>query len=95
MAPAISETMCWSASNTMELVGYGESAAVPYYGDTQESLTAYLNALPPLNGSPFALESILNRLPDGSHAAQAGVDIALHDSVGKAGRSAALPHVRT
>ncbi len=65
------------------LVGYGESAAVPYYGDTQESLTAYLNSLPPLNGSPFSLESILNRLPDGSHSAQAGVDIALHDLWGK------------
>jgi L-alanine-DL-glutamate epimerase-like enolase superfamily enzyme len=65
------------------LAGYGESAAVPYYGDTQESLTAYLNSLPPLNGSPFALESILNSLPDGSHAAQAGVDIALHDLWGK------------
>ncbi len=65
------------------MVGYGESAAVPYYGDTQESLTAYLNSLPPLNGSPFSLESILNRLPDGSHSAQAGVDIALHDLWGK------------
>jgi L-alanine-DL-glutamate epimerase-like enolase superfamily enzyme len=65
------------------LVGYGESAAVPYYGDTQESLTAYLNALPPLGDSPYALESILNSLPDGSHAAQAGVDIALHDLCGK------------
>jgi len=65
------------------LVGYGESAAVPYYGDTQESLTAYLNALPALGDSPYALESILNSLPDGSHAAQAGVDIALHDLWGK------------
>jgi L-alanine-DL-glutamate epimerase-like enolase superfamily enzyme len=65
------------------LTGFGESAAVPYYGDTQESLTAYLNALPPLGDSPFALESILNCLPDGSHAAQAGVDIALHDLWGK------------
>jgi L-alanine-DL-glutamate epimerase-like enolase superfamily enzyme len=63
--------------------GYGESAAVPYYGDTQESLSAYLNALPPLSDSPFALESILNGLPEGSHAAQAGVDIALHDLWGK------------
>ena len=63
--------------------GYGEAAAVPYYKDTQESLTAYLNALPPLGDSPFAVESILNSLPDGSHAQQAGVDIALHDLWGK------------
>jgi len=65
------------------LTGYGESAAVPYYGDTQESLMSYLNSLPPLGGDPFALESVLKNLPDGSHAAQAGVDIALHDLWGK------------
>lgn len=65
------------------VTGYGEAAAVFYYGDTQESLMAYLNNLPPLSESPFALESILKHLPDGSHAAQAGVDIAIHDLWGK------------
>lgn len=65
------------------LTGYGEAAAVFYYGDTQESLSAYLNALPPLDGDPFQLERIINSLPDGSHAAQAAVDIALHDLWGK------------
>jgi L-alanine-DL-glutamate epimerase-like enolase superfamily enzyme len=65
------------------LVGYGEAAAVPYYGDTQESLSAYLNCLPPLGNDPFALEEILNALPAGAHAAQAAVDIALHDLWGK------------
>jgi L-alanine-DL-glutamate epimerase-like enolase superfamily enzyme len=65
------------------LTGYGEAAAVPYYGDTQESLSAYLNSLPPLGDDPFALENILNALPDGAHAAQAAVDIALHDLWGK------------
>lgn len=65
------------------LTGYGEAAAVPYYGDTQESLSAYLNSLPPLGDDPFALEAVLNALPDGSHAAQAAVDIALHDLWGK------------
>ncbi len=63
--------------------GYGEAAAVPYYGDTQESLLAYLNALPPLGENPYALEDILNALPQGAHAAQAAVDIALHDLWGK------------
>jgi L-alanine-DL-glutamate epimerase-like enolase superfamily enzyme len=65
------------------LVGYGEAAAVFYYGDTQESLSAYLNTLPPLGDDPFLLEDILNALPDGAHAAQAAVDIALHDLWGK------------
>jgi len=65
------------------LTGYGESAAVPYYGDTQESLMAYLNDLPPLGDDLFALEAILSDLPDDSQAARAGVDIALHDLWGK------------
>jgi len=65
------------------VVGYGEAAAVFYYGDTQESLSAYLNALPPLGDDAFLLEEVLNALPDGAHAAQAAVDIALHDLWGK------------
>lgn len=65
------------------VIGYGEAAAVFYYGDTQESLSAYLNALPMLGDDPFLLEDILNALPEGSHAAQAAVDIALHDLWGK------------
>jgi L-alanine-DL-glutamate epimerase-like enolase superfamily enzyme len=65
------------------LVGYGEAAAVFYYGDTQESLSAYINALPPLGNDPFLLEDILNALPPGPQAARAAVDIALHDLWGK------------
>ena len=63
--------------------GYGEAAAVPYYGDTQESLMAYLDAVPPLGENPYALEEVLNSLPEGAHAAQAAIDIALHDLWGK------------
>lgn len=65
------------------LTGYGEAAAVFYYGDTYESLSAALQSLPPLGDDPFALEEILNRLPPMSHAAQAAVDMALHDLWGK------------
>ena len=65
------------------LTGYGEAAAVFYYGDTQESLTAYLNGLPPLGDDPFRLEDILQSLPAGPQAARAAVDIALHDLWGK------------
>jgi len=64
-------------------VGYGEAAAVFYYGDTQESLMAYLNALPNLGDDPFAIEDVLNSLPPGAPAARAAVDIALHDLWGK------------
>jgi len=65
------------------LTGYGEAAAVPYYGDTQQSLMAYLETLPPLGENPYALEDLLKALPPGAHAAQAAVDIALHDLWGK------------
>jgi L-alanine-DL-glutamate epimerase-like enolase superfamily enzyme len=65
------------------LTGYGEAAAVPYYGDTQESLMAYLKGLPTLGNDPFALENALSCLPGGSQAARTGVDIALHDLCGK------------
>ncbi len=63
--------------------GYGEAAAVFYYGDTQASLTAYLESLSPLGNDPFALEDILQILPPGPQAARAAVDMALHDLWGK------------
>jgi L-alanine-DL-glutamate epimerase-like enolase superfamily enzyme len=65
------------------LTGYGEAAAVPYYGDTQESLSAYLQSLPPLTGDPDDLETWLAVRPPGPHAAQAALDLALHDLWGK------------
>jgi len=65
------------------LTGYGEAAAVFYYGETQESLMAYLEKIPPLGDDPFALEGILNSLPEETQAGRAAVDIALHDLWGK------------
>jgi L-alanine-DL-glutamate epimerase-like enolase superfamily enzyme len=65
------------------LTGSGEAAAVFYYGDTQESLMAYLRTLPDLGRDPFALETILARLPAGPQAAKAAVDMALHDLCGQ------------
>ncbi len=62
---------------------YGEAAAVPYYGDTQQSLLTYLRALPPLQPDPFALEENLQALPPGAAAARAAVDMALYDLWGK------------
>jgi L-alanine-DL-glutamate epimerase-like enolase superfamily enzyme len=76
--------------------GLGEAAVVPYYGDTQESILAYLRQLERLPGDdPSLLEDLLGNLPpapvgDGknpahrsSQAARAAVDIALHDLWGK------------
>jgi L-alanine-DL-glutamate epimerase-like enolase superfamily enzyme len=76
--------------------GLGEAAVVPYYGDTQESILAYLRQLERLPGDdPALLEDLLAKLPpapvgDGknsahatSQAARAAVDIALHDLWGK------------
>ena len=62
------------------LRGMGEAAAVPYYGETQAGISAYLAGIQDLFEEDQALiEDILERLPPGSLAARAGVDMALHD----------------
>jgi len=60
--------------------GLGEAAAVPYYGESQAGITEYLAGLQETPwDDPSLLEDILERLPPGSLAARAGVDMALHD----------------
>jgi L-Ala-D/L-Glu epimerase / N-acetyl-D-glutamate racemase len=64
--------------------GLGEAAGVPYLGETQAGIMAYLGQLPePLGADVFQLEAILANLPTGSQAARAAVDMALHDLWGK------------
>jgi L-Ala-D/L-Glu epimerase len=64
--------------------GLGEAAAVSYHGESQSGIMDYLHGVQSsLGDDPFQLEEILNRLPAGSQAARAGVDIALHDLWGK------------
>lgn len=64
--------------------GLGEAAAVAYYGETQTGIMDYLAQVADLLGDdPFQIESILARLPAGSLAARASIDLALHDLVGK------------
>lgn len=64
--------------------GVGEAAVVPYYGDTQESILAYLRQVGELPGEdPARLEDLLANLPPGSPSAHAAIDIALHDLWGK------------
>jgi L-Ala-D/L-Glu epimerase len=63
----------------------GEAAAVPYHGESQAGIMAYLARLKPEDwgDDPALLEDILAQLPSGSLAARAAVDMALHDAWGQ------------
>ena len=63
--------------------GVGEAAAVPYYGETQEGIIAYLKSMPDLGDDPFDMDSVLARRPAGSRAARSAIDEALYDLWGK------------
>lgn len=63
--------------------GVGEAAAVPYYGETQEGIIAYLKSVPDLGDDLFDMDDILARRPAGSRAARSAIDEALHDLWGK------------
>lgn len=61
--------------------GLGEATPIPRYGESIESVQAYFAAHPPALGDPFRLEALLH---DGiPAAAREGLDLALHDLVGK------------
>jgi L-Ala-D/L-Glu epimerase len=61
------------------LEGLGESAPIPRYGESVESVAAGLTALD-LGDDPYAFERLLDGL---SPAQTCGLDVALHDLVGK------------
>lgn len=63
--------------------GVGEAPAVTYYGETQEVILQYLAQVPDLGNDPFDMDAVLSRLPAGSRAARAAIDVALHDLWGK------------
>jgi L-alanine-DL-glutamate epimerase-like enolase superfamily enzyme len=63
--------------------GVGEAAAVPYYGETQEGIIEYLKSVPDLGDNPYDLDGVLAKRPEGSRAARAAIDEALHDLWGK------------
>lgn len=66
------------------LDGLGEGPGVTYHGETQAGIIAYLESVIYLLGDdPFLIEDVLNRLPPGSRAARAALDVALHDLWGK------------
>jgi L-alanine-DL-glutamate epimerase-like enolase superfamily enzyme len=69
------------------VIGYGESSMPPYLGESVDSVMAFLNRVDLSQFSnPFRLDEILEYIdgiaPDNT-AAKAGVDIALHDLIGK------------
>lgn len=63
--------------------GVGEAAAVPYYGETQDGIIAYLKSVPDLGDDLFDMDAILEKRPPGSRAARSAIDEALHDLWGK------------
>ena len=86
-----------SASDTADVVhvairhgdvtGYGEAAPSSHYDESAESALAYVEeATVALGDDPWALEEILDRLPQREYAARAAIDAALHDLCGKLAR---------
>jgi L-alanine-DL-glutamate epimerase-like enolase superfamily enzyme len=64
--------------------GVGEAAAVSYHGETQAGILSYLHSLPALpDYDPDLARQIAAQLPEGSRAARAAVEIALHDLWGQ------------
>lgn len=68
-------------------VGYGEASLPPYYKETQDSVTKFLDKLDMDQfNDPLQIDDILDYVDgraDGNNAAKAAVDIALHDLMGK------------
>jgi L-alanine-DL-glutamate epimerase-like enolase superfamily enzyme len=64
-----------------ELEGIGESAPVERYGESVASVIAYFRTHQPAADNPYRLEALLHAgIPP---AARAGLDLALHDLIGK------------
>jgi L-alanine-DL-glutamate epimerase-like enolase superfamily enzyme len=64
-----------------DLEGIGEATPIERYGESVESVIAYFQAHPLACDDPFRLESLLHaEIPA---AARAGLDLALHDLIGK------------
>ena len=69
------------------IIGYGESAPSERYGEDKSTVIEFLKKIDLSQFSdPFELEDILSyigNLSDGNNSAKAGIDIALHDWIGK------------
>jgi L-Ala-D/L-Glu epimerase len=64
--------------------GAGEAAPIARYDESAESALAYVEEHAALLGDdPFAIETVMERLPATEFAARAAIDAALHDLQGK------------
>ena len=63
-----------------EREGLGESAPIARYNESVDSVIAYFAAHAPQGDDPYALEALLEGIPP---AARCGLDLALHDLIGK------------
>jgi L-alanine-DL-glutamate epimerase-like enolase superfamily enzyme len=69
------------------VIGYGESAPIARYGESVDTVAAFLSNLDLSRfDDPFSLEGILSfvdALAGGNASAKTGIDLALHDWIGK------------
>jgi L-alanine-DL-glutamate epimerase-like enolase superfamily enzyme len=63
------------------LEGLGETAPIARYGESAESVTSYFQTHPPGGDDPYLLDDLL--ADDIPAAARCGLDVALHDLIGK------------
>lgn len=63
-----------------ELEGLGEAVPIARYGESIESIGAYFERKPPRGNDPYLLDELLAGIPV---AARCGLDLALHDLIGK------------
>ena len=63
-----------------DLEGLGETAPIERYRESTASVLAYFAEHPPRGDDPYALEALLQGIPP---AARCGLDVALHDLIGK------------
>ena len=63
-----------------DLEGLGEAVPIARYGESIESIAAYFDRNPPRGQDPYLLDELLAGIPV---AARCGLDIALHDLIGK------------
>ncbi len=74
----------WVELRQEGVIGRGEAAPIPRYGESAQSALAYAEeAAGAFGNDPFAVEEIMARLPEREFAARAAIDGALHDLQGK------------